>query len=92
MICTDGESLFIITDKRKSVYSDLKQNGKVELASFNPATRKWIRISGVANEDDTYVSRELAQSAYPSLRQKYPGEQEAYLAIYQVHIQTVNIS
>ena len=92
MICSDGETLYIITDKRKSVYSDLKQNARVELASFNPATRKWIRISGDVSEDDTFVSHELALSAYPSLRQKYPGEQEAFLAIYQVHIEAVSIN
>lgn len=92
MICSDGETLFIITDKRKSVYSDLKQNGKVELASFNPTTRKWIRISGAASEDDTYAGHELVLSAYPTLRQKYPGEQEAFLAICQVHIESASIN
>ena len=92
MICSNGEKLFIVTDKRKSVYSDLKRNAKVELSSYNPVTRKWIRISGEASEDDTCVSHELALSAYPSLRQKYPGEQEAFLAIYQIHIEAVNIN
>lgn len=92
MIFSDNEMLYIITDKQKSVYSDLKQNAKVELASYNPVTRKWIRISGEVSENDTCVSHELALSAYPSLRQKYPGEQEVFLAIYQVHIEAVSIN
>lgn len=92
MIFSDNEMLYIITDKQKSVYSDLKQNAKVELASFNPITRKWMRISGNVSENDTCVSHELALSAYPSLRQKYPGEQEVFLAIYQVHIEAVSIN
>lgn len=92
MIFSDNEMLYIITDKQKSVYSDLKQNARVELASFNPVTRKWIRISGSVRENDTCVSRELALSAYPSLRQKYPGEQEVFLAIFQVHTEAVSIN
>lgn len=92
MIFSDNEALYIITDKQKSVYSDLKQNARVELASFNPITRKWIRISGNVSENDTCVSHELALSAYPPLRQKYPGEQEVFLAIYQVHIEAVSIN
>lgn len=92
MICTDGEMLYLITDKRKNVYSDLKQNASVELASYNLTTRKWIRISGSAEEDDTYASRELILAAYPVLRQKYPQEQEAFVAIYRVHIEAVSIN
>lgn len=92
MIFSDNEMLYIITDKQKSVYSDLKQNAKVELASYNPVTRKWIRISGNVIENDTCVSHELALSAYPTLKQKYPGEQEVFLAIYQVHIEAVSIN
>lgn len=92
MICTDGEVLLIITDKRKSVCSDLQRNTRVELAGFNSVTRKWIRVSGVVREDDTCVSHELVLSAYPALRQKYPGEQEAFLAIYQVHIGAASIN
>ena len=92
MIFSDNEMLYIITDKQKSVYSDMKQNAKVELASFNSVTRKWIRIRGNVSESDTCVSHELALSAYPSLRQKYPGEQEVFLAIYQVYIEAVSIN
>lgn len=91
MICSDGELLYMVTDKRKSVYSDLKQNAKVELASYNVTTGKWIRISGAAEEDDTNVSRELALSAYPILRRRYPEGQEIFLAIYRIHMDKVSI-
>lgn len=91
MICTDGQELFIVTDKRKNVYSDLKQNGRVELASHNITTGKWIRVSGIAEEDDTPVTYERILSCYPTLRQKYPEEQEVFLAIYRIHIKDVDI-
>ena len=42
-------------DLRK-LYDTLKQNGRVELASFNLANGKWIRITGDVIEDDTRVT------------------------------------
>lgn len=91
MICTDGQSLFIATDSRKSVYADLEQNSKIELASYNPITGKWMRISGTARKDDTPVSQELMWTAYPLLCQKYPKEQEKFLAIYRIDIEKADL-
>ncbi|MCI5954719.1 MAG: helix-turn-helix domain-containing protein [Lachnospiraceae bacterium] len=91
MISTDGQSLFIATDSRKSVYSDLEQNSKIELASYNPITGKWIRISGTAKKNDTPVSQELMWTAYPMLCQKYSKEQEKFLVIYQIDIEKADL-
>lgn len=91
MICTDGEELLIVTDTRKSVSTDLEKNRSVELASYNSATGKWIRISGTAGKDDRPVSRDLVLSAYPPLRQKYPKGQEIFLAIYRIQIEKAGI-
>jgi len=91
MISTDGQSLFIATDSRKSVYSDLEQNSKIELASYNPITGKWIRISGTARKNDTPVSQELMWTAYPMLCQKCSKEQEKFLVIYQIDIEKADL-
>lgn len=91
MISTDGQSLFIATDSRKSVYSDLEQNSKIELASYNPITGKWIRISGTAKKNDTPVSQELMWTAYPMLCQKYSKEQEKFLVIYRIDIEKADL-
>lgn len=87
MICTDGKELLIVTDSRKSVNSDLEQNENIELASYNTATGKWIRVTGTAEKEERHVSREIVLSAYPSLRQKYPEGQEMFLAIYRIHFE-----
>lgn len=91
MICTDEQALFIVTDKRKSVYSDLKQNARVELASHNITTGKWIRIVGIAEEDDTSVTHELVLSCYPTLKQRYPEEQEVFLAVFRICVKDVGV-
>ena len=43
MIYSNDKALFLVTDKRKTVYSDLMENTLVELASYNLHTRQWIR-------------------------------------------------
>lgn len=91
MICTDGQKLFIVTDSRKSVCTDLDNNDKIALASFNSVTGKWIRISGTAERETQPVSRELVLSAYPTLLQKYPEGQEMFLAIYGICIKKAEI-
>lgn len=40
MIYAKENSLFIVTDKRKRVYSDLTDNARVEIASYHPGTHK----------------------------------------------------
>lgn len=43
IIYSNDKALFLVTDKRKTVYSDLMENTLVELASYNLHTRQWIR-------------------------------------------------
>lgn len=92
MILSDGRELLIVTDSRKSVSSDLAQNGGVELASYNLASGKWIRISGTAEKDDSPSCHELVFTAYPVLRKKYAEGQEIFLAVYRIHTERVSIT
>ncbi|MDE5952161.1 MAG: hypothetical protein K2H12_11335, partial [Acetatifactor sp.] len=71
--------------------SDLKQNARVELASHNITTGKWIRIGGIAEEDDTPVTHELVLSCYPTLKQKYPEEQEVFLAAFRICVEDMGV-
>ncbi len=91
MILSDGQDLFIVTDSRKSVSSDLARNGSVELASYNLTSGKWIRISGTAEKDDSPVCHELVFSSYPVLRKKYAEGREIFLAVYRIHPEKVSI-
>ena len=92
MILSDGQELFIVTDSRKSVSSDLELNGSVELASCNPVSGKWIRISGIAKKENASFCHEMVFSAYPMLRKKYEEGREIFLAVYRIHMEKVSIS
>lgn len=86
MIHAKDQALLIATDKRKSVYSDLQRNPKVEVASYRPDTRKWIRIRATVEEDSSIQTREEMMDLYSNLRQAYRDENEMYLVIYRLLI------
>lgn len=92
MIHSNDEAMFIVTDKRKKVYSDLQENPKMEIASYNPNTHKWIRITGKAEEENSNRIREEMMNIYSNLRRAYVNENEIYLVIYRLLIDDISIA
>ena len=91
MIYCDGKALFLATDKRKNVYTDLIHNPKVELASYNLNSRKWLRISGRAEVESSLKLQEEMLEMYPMLKQEYIGEEEIYFVMFRLVIENCNL-
>lgn len=91
MIYEKNESLFIVTDKRKQVYSDLQKNSRIEMASYHPRTHKWIRISGRVEVESSSQVKEEMMNAYSNLRGAYEGEEGMYLVIYKLQVDDISI-
>ena len=92
MIYSNDETLFISTDKRKKVYSELEKNPKVAIASYNPDTGKWIRIIGRVRAEDSPVIQEEMFEVYPNLKQAYHSNDGMYLVIYRLLIDEISIA
>lgn len=90
-VYADDKALYLATDNRKGVYSELMKSPGVELASYNLNTRKWIRISGMAVRDSSGAVREEMKNLYPMIRQEYIGKDEMYLVIFKVTIEEASI-
>lgn len=90
-IHSDGKALYFSTDRRKNVCSELLGNPRVELASYNLNTGKWIRITGSVEEESSGYIREEMMAAYPMIRQEYVGENEIYLAFFRVSVENVSV-
>ncbi len=86
-VYADDRALYLATDSRKSVHSELIRSSFVELASYNLNTRKWIRISGSAVRDNSTAVREEMTALYPMIRQEYIGKEELYLVIFKIIIE-----
>lgn len=91
MIYANEKALFIATDKRKKVYTELTNNPQVQLASYNLNTRKWIRINGKMYVESSVKIKDEMTTVYPMIRQEYIGEEEAYLTIFKMIIESIGI-
>ena len=91
MIYADDEALYIATDKRKNVYRELTENPRVELASYSLSSRKWTRIHGKMTVESSPRIKEEMSEMYPMLRQEYAGEEEAFLVIFKINVESVNV-
>lgn len=91
MIYANENALYIATDKRKTVYADLRNNPQVELASYNMNSRKWIRVNGTVEEETSAKVREEMTDMYPMIKQEYIGEEEVFLVIFRLVMEEVSI-
>lgn len=92
MIYSNDRALFMATDKRKNVYSELISNPQIALGAYNLHTEKWIRISAKAIPENSIPIQEEMMNTYPSLKQKYQNETEMFLAIFKLLINDISIT
>ncbi len=92
MIHADDRALYLVTDKRKSVYGDLAGNPLVELASYNLYTRQWIRISGRVRAEASREVQEAMLEMYPMIRQEYIRQDDMFFVIFRLDVEAVSIN
>lgn len=90
-IHSDGKFLYFATDKRKQVYSDLAQNPRIEIASYNLNNRHWIRISGKAFPESSAAIRQEMCEAYPLIQQEFITQEQSQLVIFRVEVDKIQI-
>lgn len=91
IIYSNKKALYFATDKRKNVYSDLVANPQIEMASYNVNTRKWIRVNGKVEVENSIMIRDEMINKYPLLKQKFFGETEMFLVIFKLLIGEISI-
>lgn len=85
-IYADDRFLYIATDKRKQVYIELTNNPQVEVASYNLNTRRWIRINGSVEVENSDTIRDEMMTLYPMIRQEFIEQDEIYLVLFRMQI------
>lgn len=85
-IYADDRFLYIATDKRKQVYFELTNNPQVEVASYNLNTRRWIRINGSVEVENSDTIRDEMMTLYPMIRQEFIEQDEIYLVLFRMQI------
>lgn len=90
-ICSNDKALFIGTDKRKKVYTDMIHNPQIEIASYNLNSRLWIRINGKLTPESSNVVREEMKSMYPLINQEFIEKEEIFFAVFKLNVEKINI-
>ena len=91
MIYCDEEFLYIATDKRKKLFSEILENPNVSLASYNLHTRKWIRVSARAVKETSITVYQEMVEMFPGLKQKYIGEEEVFFVILKLCVDAIEM-
>lgn len=91
MIYSNDQALFIATDKRKNVYADLIGNPQVQVASYNLNSRRWIRISGKTEIENSIQIRHEMTDLYPMIKQEFIDQDEIHIVIFKLKIEDIHI-
>lgn len=89
MIYCDGKTLYIGTDRRKNLFSEVMENHHVSIASYNIHTRRWIRVTGEAYEETSIDVYNAMRDAFPLLKQKYSSEEDIFFATLRLNISSI---
>lgn len=77
----DGD-LFITAADTKAVYHQMKQNSNIQIVALKHGTRKWIRISGNAEECTDVAMKQDC----PILSKHYSAPTDAHFCIFRVRV------
>lgn len=81
----DGD-LFITAADTKAVYHQLKKNSNIQIVALKHGTRKWIRISGNAEECTDVAMKQKMLSDCPILSKHYSAPTDAHFCIFRVKV------
>ena len=77
-------NLYVSTGRTKEVYKQLKENNHIQIAAIKNGTRKWLRITGFANEcKDLKTKREMLKK-YSEISKHFTTEDDENFALFQI--------
>ena len=91
IIYCDGKTLYIGTNRRKKLFSEVMGNPNVSIASYNIHTRRWLRITGEAYEETSIDVYHAMLDFFPMLKQKYCSEDEVFFDTLRVNISSIEM-
>ena len=91
MLYCDGNTLYIGTDRRKTLYAEVMENHNVSMVSYNLHNRRWIRVTGEAYEESSIEIYHAMLDAFPMLKQKYNSQNDIYFAILKVNVSSIEV-
>lgn len=85
-IMEDENGLYISTADTKALYKQIKENGNIQLLALKHGTREWIRVTGIAKENNSNKIKKKMLTECPVLKKHYESEKSPHYNIFQIDI------
>ncbi len=90
-IMIDGNDLYITTADNKQVYSQLKNNGKIQIVAIKQGTRCWARVTGVATEIFDVETKDKMLIDCPNLKKYHQSGNEEHFNVFRVDVSSAEL-
>ena len=77
----EGENKYIMPYKYRSTY-DVDTFMGYEICAYQPAKRRWLRLSGTLVDDDRREPKQAMLDAHPSLKRMYSADDANTQVLY----------
>lgn len=86
VISYDGRFLYLATAKGKKVYNEMRANPNIQITAILSGTREWVRISGLAFEENSFEKKIFMFTDNPRLANIYDSVHDPVFTIFRVEV------
>ena len=86
-----GEHLYLSTNDMNQAHKQMRENEHIQIVAKKPATREWIRITGLAIECDDKDLKQRMLEECPILQQRFGDVGMEHFIMFKVKVENVEI-
>lgn len=86
-----GEDLYLATNDMNEAHKQMRENEHIQIIAKKPASREWIRITGIASECNDPALKQKMYEETPILQKHYTSSENEHFLMFKVEVQQVEI-
>ena len=88
-VCEFEGKLYIVTNNRKNVYRQMKQDGKIEICGMHNGT--WMRVEGTVTEDTRREARVAMMDANGAALSSMYSVDDGLMTVFRIESGTATV-
>ncbi len=85
-IIEENNYLYIATHDKNKVHLQLRKNGNIQLIAKKDDSRDWIRITGIAKENNTFDMKQKMLNECPVLQKYFSSPKDKHYLLFQIKV------
>lgn len=86
-----GKDLYLSTNDMNQAHKQMRENEHIQIVAKKPATREWIRITGLAIECDDKDLKQRMLEECPILQHRFVSVGMEHFIMFKVNVENVEI-